>query len=285
MFSKSTITNTAAASAAATTIKFNNLAKGTQVDNLWRNIESIVKVILSHNRSVFNIYSCFVFVFFSLLLVSNFIYKDLNQHVVKNIAFAQTLDNLTLSALINQGSPYYGNLSSPLVIVDFSDFQCHLCKRYVDNTEQQINSSYVQSDKAVYVFKHLPNRGFDSKNASLAAQCTNDQEKFWEFHRILYANQGPIDSGWVNNENLKKFASQLRGINITEFNLCFDTKKYEAFIDKDIDLANSLGFTETPSFIIMNREGSIIEKIQGPKPFPIFNTIIDSLDKRNTAIN
>jgi protein-disulfide isomerase len=135
----------------------------------------------------------------------------------------------------------------------------------------------------VYVFKHLPNRGFDSKNASLAAQCTNDQGKFWEFHKILYANQGPIDSGWVNNENLKKFASQLPNINITEFNSCFDTKKYESFIDKDIALANSLGFTETPSFIIMNSEGSIIEKIQGPKPFPIFKTVIDSVEKQNTT--
>ncbi|HSA75872.1 MAG TPA: thioredoxin domain-containing protein [Candidatus Nitrosocosmicus sp.] len=273
MFSKSTLTNT--------TIISNNPAKDTQLDTLGRNIRSMVKGALTYHESIFNIYSSFVFVIFSLLLITSFIYTDSNQHIVKNIvAFAQTLDNLTLSTLINQGSPYYGNLSSSLVVVDFSDFQCHLCKRYVDNTEQQINSSYVQSDKVVYVFKHLPNRGFDSKNASLAAQCTNDQGKFWEFHKILYANQGSIDSGWVNNENLKKFASQLPNINITEFNSCFDTKKYESFIDKDIALANSLGFTETPSFIIMNSEGSIIEKIQGPKPFPIFKTVIDSVEKQ-----
>lgn len=218
--------------------------------------------------------------FFFLFVTLNFIYTESDQHVVKNIALAEAPANLTLSTLISQGSPYYGNLSAPLVIVDFSDFQCHLCKRYVDNTEQQINSSYVQSDKAVYVFKHLPNRGFDSKNVSLGAQCTNDQRKFWEFHKILYANQGPIDSGWVNTENIKKFASQLPGINITEFNSCFDTKKYESFIDKDIDLANSLGFTETPSFIIMTSDGSIIEKIQGPKPFPIFKITIDNLDNK-----
>jgi protein-disulfide isomerase len=275
MFSKSTLTNT--------TI---NPAKDNQLDTLERNIRSMVKGALTYNESISNIYSSFVFVIFSLLLISNFIYTDSNQHIVKNIvAFAQTLDNLTLSTLINQGSPYYGNLSSSLVVVDFSDFQCHLCKRYVDNTEQQINSSYVQSDKVVYVFKHLPNRGFDSKNASLAAQCTNDQGKFWDFHKILYANQGPIDSGWVNNENLKKFASQLPNINITEFNSCFDTKKYESFINKDIALANSLGLTETPSFIIMNSEGSIIEKIQGPKPFPIFKTVIDSVEKQNTLTN
>jgi protein-disulfide isomerase len=276
MFYKSTLTTIT-----------NNPAKDTQLDTLERNIMGMVKGALTYNQSIFNIYSSFVFVIFSLLLISNFIYTDSNQHIggKKIVAFAQTLDNLTLSTLISQGSPYYGNLSSSLVVVDFSDFQCHLCKRYVDNTEQQINSSYVQSDKVVYVFKHLPNRGFDSKNASLAAQCTNDQGKFWEFHKMLYANQGPIDSGWANNENLKKFASQLPNINFTEFNSCFDTKKYESFIDKDIALANSLGFTETPSFIIMTSDGSINEKIQGPKPFPIFKTVIDSVEKQNTSTN
>ncbi|HET8793242.1 MAG TPA: thioredoxin domain-containing protein, partial [Nitrososphaeraceae archaeon] len=156
----------------------------------------------------------------------------------------------------------------------------YLCKRYVDNTEQQINSTYVQPGKAVYVFKHLPNRGFDSKNASIAAQCTNDQGKFWEFHKTLYADQGPIDSGWVNTENLKKFANEIPSLNITQFESCLDTKKYESFVDKDIAMANSLGFTETPSFIIMNSEGSNIEKIQGPKPFPIFKSIIDNLESK-----
>ncbi|HKR73975.1 MAG TPA: thioredoxin domain-containing protein [Candidatus Nitrosocosmicus sp.] len=233
------------------------------------------------NQKNVNIYSSLILVSILLFVLINFIYLESNEYpVTKNIALAQAPDNLTLSTLISQGSPYYGNLSAPLVVIDFSDFQCHLCKRYVDNTEQQINSSYVQPGKAVYVFKHLPNRGFDSKNASLAAQCTNDQGKFWEFHKLLYSNQGPIDSGWVNAENIKNFASQLDDINNTQFNSCFDTKKYESFIDKDIALAKSQGFTETPSFIIMTSDGSTIEKIQGPKPFPIFKTIIDKLENK-----
>lgn len=222
-----------------------------------------------------------VFAFFFVWFALSLFYIESYQHIIKDISvIAQTPDNLTLSTLINQGSPYYGDLASPLVVIDFSDFQCHLCKRYVDNTEQQINSTYVEPGKVVYVFKHLPNRGFDSKNASLAAQCTNDQGNFWEFHKILYENQGPIDSGWVNTENIKKFASKLLNVDITEFNACFQTKKYESFINRDIALANSLGFTETPSFIIMNRDGSVIEKIQGPKPFPIFKTVIDDMESK-----
>jgi protein-disulfide isomerase len=232
-----------------------------------------------------NRFVCFFVVFVSFLTLTTVMTLTpvslVSNQNTENFVFAQTGNDLALSGLVSQGSPYYGNKSAPIVIVDFSDFQCHLCKRHVDNTEQQINSTYVQTGKAIYVFKHLPNRGFDSKPASLAAQCVNDQGKFWEFHKILYRNQGPIDSGWANIENLKKFASQIQGLDINQFNYCFDNKKHEAFVNSDIKLANSLGFTGTPSFVVMDPGGLNMQKIEGPKPFPIFIAVIDKLGNEN----
>jgi hypothetical protein len=167
--------------------------------------------------------------------------------------------SFSLSTLIEQGSPYLGNLSAPITIVDFSDFQCHLCARFVKNTEPLINETYIQTGRVALVFKHLPNRGFDSMGAHLAAQCTNDQGKFWQFHNLLYENQQGIDTGWVNEENLRKFASQIPGLNIEQFNSCFGTQKYKEFIDKDVELANSIGFFDTPNFII-------VQSINGSDP-------------------
>ena len=181
-----------------------------------------------------------------------------------------------LSELIQQGSPYMGNTSAPITIVDFSDFQCHLCARYVKNTEPLINETYIQTGQVALVFKHLPNRGFDSMGAHLAAQCTNDQGKFWQFHKLLYENQKAIDSGWVNEDNLRRFVSQIPGLNLEQFNSCFDTQKYRDFIDKDIELANAQGFFDTPSFIIVNSvDGSDPEIIRGAQPFPSFQSVID----------
>ena len=74
---------------------------------------------------------------------------------------------LASRTLVQNGSPFIGNLSAPITIIDFSDFQCYLCNRYVQNTEPQINETYIQTGKAVLVFKHLPNRGFDSMGALL----------------------------------------------------------------------------------------------------------------------
>ena len=182
---------------------------------------------------------------------------------------------LALRTLVQYGSPFIGNLSAPITVIDFSDFQCYLCNRYVKNTEPQINETYIQTGKAALVFKHLPNRGFDSMNAALAAQCTNDQGKFWQYHKLLYSNQKPIDSGWVSKENLKKFASQIAGLDSQQFDSCFDREKYKSFVQKDIDLALSFGFKETPSFVVENSDGSNPELLSGVLPFQSFKAVID----------
>jgi protein-disulfide isomerase len=198
-------------------------------------------------------------------------------NLVKN-AFAQIQagqSDLMLSNLIKQGQPYQGSKSSPVSLIMFGDFQCHDCDRFVKHTEPQINSTYIQTGKVALVFVHIPNKGFDSWPAALAAQCANDQGKFWQFHNILYNNQGPIDSGWVSNANLKKFASQMPGLNIQQFNSCFDSQKYKALAEHDLALAHAFKFTNSPSFIVAKSDGSNPQKIEGAQPFIAFKTVID----------
>ncbi|MGH9995448.1 MAG: thioredoxin domain-containing protein, partial [Nitrososphaeraceae archaeon] len=84
-------------------------------------------------------------VLFSIFLIS-FNVISLNHRI---LVMAQTDDStgssfsFSLSNLIEQGSPYLGNLSAPITIVDYSDFQCHLCARHVKNTEPLINDTYI----------------------------------------------------------------------------------------------------------------------------------------------
>jgi protein-disulfide isomerase len=191
-------------------------------------------------------------------------------------AYAQNNNkNISLANLIKEGSPHLGSMSAPVTIIDFSDFQCYLCARYFKNTEPKINETYIQTGKANLVFKHLPNRGTDSMGAAIAAQCTDDQGMFWQFHNLLYNNQRSIDSGWVNKDNLKKFASKIGGLNIEKFNSCVDTQKYKSFVERDIAFAASFGFHDTPNFVVVNSDGSNAEIINGAQPFAAFKALVD----------
>jgi protein-disulfide isomerase len=230
----------------------------------------------------------FIIVFAILIITSSVLsthYDSMNKYYVYGSTQPQLQlqqpqqqpnSNLSLSTLMSQVSPLLGNPTAPVTIIDFSDFQCYLCARYVKSTEPLINQTYIQSGKVALVFKHLPNRGFDSLGASLAAQCTNDQGKFWQFHQLLYRNQKPIDSGWVSNDNLKELASQISGLNIQQFEECRKNEKYKGLVESDLALASSLGFQDTPSFIIVNsKDGSNPQVLKGAHPFPSFKSIID----------
>jgi protein-disulfide isomerase len=236
----------------------------------------------------------FAMIFFYLITILNYSYMplplilDIDMNNIPLLKYAGATEkqevkdvrensSLSLTNLIQQGSPYLGDPSAaPITIIDFSDFQCYLCARYVKATEPLIRDTYIETGKVVLVFKHLPNRGFDSLGASIAAQCAHEQGKFWEFHNILYENQKPIDSGWVNQENLKKFAARLDGLDIEKFNECLDNQKYKEFVKKDIDLGSPFGFQDTPSFVIVNsKDGSNPEVLKGAHPFPSFKALID----------
>lgn len=215
----------------------------------------------------------------SLLLLFTSNYNSFYVNAQKNNEISyDSLLSINNILVNNTNSPNLGNPDAPITIIDFSDFQCFMCARYVKNTEPIINQTYIQTGKAKLVFKHFPIRGFDSIGASIAAQCINDQgqSKFWKFHNILYHNQGQIDSGWVNKENLKNFASQISGLDMDRFVDCLQSEKYKEHVQSDLELAKKFKFTESPSFIIINSSDEADpEYLSGAHPFPSFASIID----------
>jgi protein-disulfide isomerase len=182
---------------------------------------------------------------------------------------------LSLSALRQQGVPLLGNPSAPVTIIEFGDFQCPFCDRFAKQTEPQINQTYIQTGKVNMLFVHFTIYGPDSITAAMAAQCTNDQGKFWNLYNILYKNRGAVNSGWANKDNLKKFASQIPGLDTQKFNSCLDSGKYVSLVQNDLAFAASLGLQGTPAFIIEKSDGSNPELLPGAYPFPAFQALIN----------
>lgn len=196
-------------------------------------------------------------------------------HVAAQQAGSNNNVKLSLSALRQQGVPLLGNPSAPVTIVKFGDFQCPFCDRFAKETEPQINQTYIQTGKINMLFVHFTIYGPDSITAAVAAQCINDQGKFWNLYDILYKNQGAVNSGWANKDNLKKFASQIPGLDTQKFNSCLDSGKYLTLVQNDLALATSLGLQGTPAFIIEKSDGSNPELLPGAYPFPAFQELIN----------
>jgi len=161
------------------------------------------------------------------------------------------------SSLINleNGSPPLGSESAPITIVEFGDYQCEACYAWFHATRDTIIDNYIETGKAKLVFVDLPFLGRDSPKAAQASYCAEDQEKYWEYHTILYTFQdGHPDSGWADRDRLNSFAFSL-DMNIDEFNECMDSSKYVQRVKANYNEAVKNDANSTPTFIIISQDG------------------------------
>ena len=114
-------------------------------------------------------------------------------------------------------SPFLGNKDAKVTIVEFADFRCPFCERFYNDAERQIIENYVKTGKAKFVFKHYAFLGQESVWASEAAECANEQGKFWEYHNWLYDNQAPESNlAYYSKANLIKYAGKV-GLDTNKF--------------------------------------------------------------------
>ena len=182
---------------------------------------------------------------------------------------------LSFRSLISDGSPVQGDLAAPITLVEFGDFQCEFCARFAKETEPQIYQTYIQTSKVNMVFKHLVHYGSDSDLAASASQCANDQGKFWDYYHILYTDQDSFMLSQDSQSALKNLASKINGLDLKKFDSCFDGGAYEDIAKKDTKLADSLGFRDTPTFLIVKSDGSSPQSLVGAYPFSTFKAVLD----------
>ncbi len=148
-----------------------------------------------------------------------------------------------------------GDPNAPVKVVEFSDFQCPYCREYATSFESSLVKDYVANGKVYFTYKMFKVIGNESDLAAQAAYCAADQNKFWEYHDILFASQGPENSGIINQRWLAALAEKV-GLNMSQYNSCFNTGKYRSQLNTDQGEGIALGINSTPSFAI---NGKLLE--------------------------
>jgi protein-disulfide isomerase len=157
--------------------------------------------------------------------------------------------------------PAQGPANAPIELIEFSDFQCPYCQR-AHPTIKQVLEAYGNRVRLVYRNYPLPNHP-NARPAAEAAQCANEQGKFWPYHDRLFDNPSKLGEA-----ELKQGAAEL-GLDAARFNACVDSHKYKGIVDADIKAGNEAGVSGTPAFFINGRS------LTGAQPFEAFKRIID----------
>ncbi len=160
------------------------------------------------------------------------------------------------------GFPALGPANAPITLVEFGDFQCPFCRQWEQQTYQPLLAAYP--GKIRFVFRDFPLTSIhpNAMPAAEAAQCANEQGKFWPFHDKLFSSET------LSTDVYDQYAQQL-GLDMTKFDQCLSTHKYAQQIQDDSNFAQNLGINSTPTFFINGLA------VVGAQPLDAFQSVID----------
>lgn len=165
--------------------------------------------------------------------------------------------------------PAKGNTKAKVTIVEFADFRCPFCERFFSDVEPQLIKDYVDTGKVQFYFRQYPFLGPASIVAADAAECANDQGKFWDFHDYLYKNQpDESNTAMYNTDTLTQAAISL-GMNGDQFRQCLDNKADDSKAQADLADGQKVGVQGTPTFYIDGQQ------LVGAQPYDAFKAVID----------
>jgi len=178
---------------------------------------------------------------------------------------------LTYEMLVGNGSPVLGDQSAGITILEFGDYQCTFCYKFHRETLPILKDEFINHGKIKMVFKDFPLNGDDSKIAGEAAYCAGDQNKYWDYHDMLYQNWAGERTGWIKLDVLYQFAKDI-DLDPEQFTDCLLNHKYLERVLENERYGIEIDVNATPTFLVFDDKKVI--RIVGAQPIDIFRQVI-----------
>ncbi len=162
------------------------------------------------------------------------------QQETEQQAQMQTAIHDNIATLTSKDAPSIGPADADLTVVEFFDYNCGYCKRALPDIQAALKSD----PKVRFVFKEMPILGPTSLTAAQWALAAQKQDKYFEFHQALMEFRGNKEEA-----ELAKIAQNL-GLDVEKMKQDAQSPEIQQLIKEDIDLAQKLGVSGTPAFII-----------------------------------
>lgn len=219
------------------------------------NIES-----LSQNKFIIISLLSLLLFFLLMAMFRHTIIPNNQKNLTENNQYYHNNPNQTGNLLISKSSTFkervrepimdgpesiMGDKNAPISIIEFSDFECKFCAKQ-EGILKTIIDTY--GDKIKLIWKDYPenNPNSSSYQAAVAGRCAEEQNKFWEYHNILYQES--------HNLNKKTFLEIAEELNLDEnkFEQCLSSETAKGLVDNNIKEANDLDIPGIP-FTYINK--------------------------------
>ena len=158
--------------------------------------------------------------------------------------------------------PSKGPAHARVTIIGFSDFQCPYCRQSLATLEEVLEK---YPDDVRLVFRNFAIRSHRRAYAAAeAALCAEEQERFWPYHDLLFANPRALE-----DEDLLRYAEEL-GLDAARFEQCLASGEHRERIEAETREARSVGISGSPAFLV---NGLLLS---GARPAEDFYRVIDA---------
>lgn len=168
------------------------------------------------------------------------------------------------------GDPFaVGALDAPVVISEFSDFECPFCSRFANTTEQVILDDYVARGLVRLEWNDLPVNGPMAEDAAKAGRAAAAQGKFREYKHALYSATADVQ-GHPNHtiEDFVRFAEEAGVPDLARFRADATDGTFDEAVSAARSYGGSIGVSGTPSFFVGE------SYISGAQPAEVFEQVI-----------
>ncbi len=183
----------------------------------------------------------------------------------------------TTASVSTLDNPILGDTNAPVTLVEFTDYQCPFCKRFVTDTLPELKKKYIDTGKLRLVLRDLPLSFHKyAKPAARATHCAEEQGKYWQLHDALFKVPK------LNAEEQIYASAKGAALDAEAFKQCMDSDRYNKEIEKDVADANKAQITGTPGFVLGKTTSDVVKGtlISGVMPFTFFDTEIKKLLKK-----
>lgn len=174
---------------------------------------------------------------------------------------------IEISGRVGEGTSW-GLQSAKVSIISYSDFGCLHCRNFALNQGRQLRAEYETTGDVRFEYRHFIISPPDTANAANASECAAEQGRFWDYHDLLFSQQGVGRSPFAKT-NLKQYASQL-GLALQQFSDCIDRDTHLEKVYRDSAAGRDAGVQGTPTFFINGT------RLTGDVPYAQFKTAVEA---------
>lgn len=177
---------------------------------------------------------------------------------------------------INKDDHIRGNPNAPIMLVEYSDYDCPFCKQF-HNTMNQIMEEYGVDGKVAWVYRQFPLEQLhpNAPKIAEAAECVADlggNEAFWSFSDLVFDERSTNEP--TNITRLSEFAVTA-GVDETEFESCLESGEFASNVNADLMDGSGAGVQGTPhTFVLVAGQQT---EISGAQPYTTVKTLIDTI--------